>query len=181
MSKLFKLVLALAAIIIAITATQGGYETGKQTTTPVAYSDIIHKYSSENELDPLLVMAVIKTESNFVADAHSGYAGGLMQLTEETALEMSEDMGFTYYDYMDPETNVKIGCYYLKYLIDFYEGNVDTALAAYNGGMGNVYKWLNDPNYSDDGITLKDIPFPETKNYVQRVNTAWEQYKGLEN
>ncbi|MDD6484558.1 MAG: lytic transglycosylase domain-containing protein [Clostridiales bacterium] len=179
MSKLFKLFLALIAAAVAVVAIHGGYQTGRQTTTPVAYSDLIYKYAAKNDLDPCLVMAVIKTESNFIPDAHSGYAGGLMQLTEETALEMSEDMGITYYDYMDPETNVMLGCHYLRYLIDFYGGNTDTALAAYNGGMGNVYTWLNDPAYSDDGKTLKEIPFTETRNYVERVNTAWEQYKGL--
>ena len=79
-------------------------------------------------------------------------------------------------DYMDPETNIMLGCHYLRHLLDVYEVT-DTALAAYNGGMGNVSSWLSDPRYSDDGITLKDIPFPETKNYVVRVNEAWTHYR----
>lgn len=179
MSKIFKIILAALAVVIAVIAVKGGYNAGKQTTLPVAYSNLIYKYSAQNDLDPNLVMAVIKTESNFIPDAHSGYAGGLMQLTEETALEMSQDMGITYYDYMDPETNIKLGCHYLRYLLDFYEENTDTALAAYNGGMGNVYKWLQNPKYSSDGKTLTEIPFTETRNYVERVNTAWEQYKNM--
>ena len=84
-------------------------------------------------------MAVIKVESNFVPEAHSGVAGGLMQLTEETAEWNAKELGITTeYDYMDPETNIRFGCHYLRHLIDVY-GNIDTALAAYNGGMGNVY------------------------------------------
>lgn len=176
MSKLFKLFLALLAVIIAIIAFKTGVNTGQKTIYPVAYSDYICKYASQNKLDPYLVMAVIKTESNFVPDAHSGYAGGLMQLTEETAQWTANDMGIEIHDFMDPETNIKLGCYYLKHLIDIY-GVTNTALAAYNGGMGNVYSWLDNPEYSDDGKILKYIPFTETRNYVTRVNEAWEYYK----
>lgn len=176
MSKIFKLFLVVLAGVIAVIAVKSGYNTGQKTTYPVAYSEYIYKYAGENDLDPYLVMAVIKTESNFVPEAHSGYAGGLMQLTEETAQWNADEMGITYYDYMDPETNIKLGCHYLKHLIDMYEV-VDTALAAYNGGMGNVYSWLSDSQYSDDGKNLKYIPFTETRNYVVRVNEAWTHYK----
>ncbi len=176
MSKILKLCLCLLAIAVAVIALKSGYNTGQQTTYPVAYSELIYKYAHENELDPYLVMAVIKVESNFVPEAHSGYAGGLMQLTEETAQWNADEMGITYFDYMDPETNIKLGCHYLKHLLNTYD-NTDTALAAYNGGMGNVYSWLSDSRYSDDGKTLKEIPFTETKNYVLRVNEAWLHYK----
>ena len=161
---------------MAFLAVKTGYHTGEQVTYPVAYSEYIYKYADEYDLDPYLVMAVIKVESNFVPEAHSNYAGGLMQLTEETAQWNADQMGITYYDYMDPETNIKLGCHYLNHLIEHYD-NLDTALAAYNGGMGNVHEWLSDSRYSDDGKTLKDIPFPETKNYVIKVNDAWTHYK----
>lgn len=91
----------------------------------------------------------------------------------------AKELGITTeYDYMDPETNIRFGCHYLRHLIDVY-GNIDTALAAYNGGMGNVYSWLNDSRYSDDGVTLKYIPFSETRNYVVKVNSSWEHYKEM--
>ncbi|MDY3031112.1 MAG: lytic transglycosylase domain-containing protein [Clostridia bacterium] len=176
MLRLKRAVLAAAAILIALIALITGYNTGQKTTYPVAYSEYIYKYANKNDLDPYLVMAVIKVESNFVPEAHSGYAGGLMQLTEETAQWNADDMGITYFDYMDPETNIMLGCHYLKHLIDTYD-NIDTALAAYNGGMGNVASWLSDSRYSSDGKTLNDIPFPETKNYVVKVNDAWLHYK----
>lgn len=180
MSKIFKAFLALLAIVVAILGAMGGYETSQRVKYPVAYADYIVKYASENNLDPYLVMAVIKVESNFVPEAHSGFAGGLMQLTEETAEWNAEDMNYTAdYDYMDPETNIMFGCHYLRHLIDVY-GNTDTALAAYNGGMGNVQSWLADSRYSDDGVTLKDIPFAETRNYVVKVNSSWEHYKNVE-
>ena len=176
MLRLKRAVLAAAAILIALIALITGYNTGQKTTYPVAYNEYIYKYANKNDLDPYLVMAVIKVESNFVPEAHSGYAGGLMQLTEETAQWNADDMGITYFDYMDPETNIMLGCHYLKHLIDTYD-NIDTALAAYNGGMGNVASWLSDSRYSSDGKTLNDIPFPETKNYVVKVNDAWLHYK----
>ena len=176
MSKLFKVLLALLAIVLAIIGARAGYETATQVKYPVAYADLIVKYSGQNDLDPFLVMGVIKQESNFVPEAHSGFAGGLMQLTEETAEWNANQLGITDYDYMDPETNIKFGCHYLRYLIDKYDGNIDTALAAYNGGMGNVESWLKNPDCSDDGDTLKYIPFGETRHYVRKVNEYWNEY-----
>lgn len=153
--------------------------TSKQILYPVAYEDLIEKYAGENDLESYFVMAVVKTESNFISDAHSGYATGLMQITDETAEWLAGKMKLETdsIDLYDPETNIKLGCYYLRFLIDRYDGNVDTALAAYNAGMGNVAEWLQNPEYSDDGENLKYIPFTETRNYVQRVNSSWEYYR----
>ena len=176
MSKLTRLLLFILAAALAVIACFSGYKVGKHTLYPVAYSDYITKYSHENGLDPFLVMAVIKQESNFVPDASSGYAHGLMQLTPETAEWNANAMELSDYDYMDPETSIKIGCHYLRYLIDRYD-NVDTALAAYNGGMGHVDEWLHDPEYSSNGVTLDYIPFSETRAYVEKVNGYWEQYR----
>ncbi len=180
MSKMFKVFLALLAITVGLLGIIGGCETSQRVKYPVAYSDIIVKHARENNLDPFLVMAVVKVESNFVPEAHSDYAGGLMQLTPDTAKWIAADMNYNQeYHYMDPNTNIKFGCYYLKHLIDIYH-NIDTALAAYNGGMGSVNEWLKNPDYSDDGITLKYIPYPETENYVKKVNDSWEYYKKLQ-
>lgn len=178
MSKAAKLLLLALSAALAVTALMTGYDVGKKATYPVAYSDYIVKYARENGLDVFLVMAVIKQESNFVPDAASGYADGLMQLTSETADWNARQMGLYDYDYLDPETNIKIGCHYLKYLIDTYK-NTDTALAAYNGGMGNIDAWLSDSRYSSDGVTLDDIPFSETKAYVEKVNKYWRHYEEL--
>lgn len=179
-SKLFKIFLALLAVVTACIGVKSGYHVGKQASYPVAYSEFITKYAAKNKLDPYLVMAVIKVESNYVPEARSQYAAGLMQLTEETAGWNAEQMDIEDYDYLDPETNIMMGCHYLGYLIDKYR-NIDTALAAYNGGMGNVSKWLSDPDCSDDGETLTYIPFAETRNYVDKVNKYWENYKNMYN
>ncbi len=163
-------------ICMSVIGIKSGLEMSRNIKYPVEYSSYITKYANENDLDPYLVIAVIKQESNFVPDARSSYAGGLMQLTEETAHEYAGKLGLSNYDYMEPETNIRIGCYVLRSLIDKYEV-VDTALAAYNAGMGNVDKWLQNSEYSSDGETLKHIPFPETRHYVAKINDYYVEYK----
>jgi len=154
----------------------------KEAVAPYGYSDYIMEYSEKYDLDPVLVAAVIKTESNFEADAVSSKnAYGLMQITQETAHWAAGKMGiddFTTDRLMDPETNIMIGCWYLHNLFDEFN-NQELALAAYNAGRGNVQKWLNNPEYSDDGITLKKIPFKETESYVKRVGLYYKLYEFL--
>ena len=183
-SKILKMLLVIVALVCGIVGivvgTYEGVETAKRVKYPIAYGDYILQYAGENDLDPFLVMAVIHIESNFVPEAQSHIAYGLMQMTEETAEWTAKDMKMKGdYDITEPETSIKFGCHYLKHLINVY-GNVDTALAAYNAGMGNVDKWLKDPNYSSDGKTLYKIPFPETRSYVKRVNESWEYYKATD-
>lgn len=163
-------------IFLVLTGLRLGKEASIKMRYPVEYSSYIIKYADKNNLDPYLVIGVIKQESNFIADARSPYAGGLMQLTEETADDYAKKMGLKQYNYMDPETNISIGCYLLSELIDKY-GYTDTALAAYNAGMGNVDSWLANPEYSKDGKTLYYIPFSETRHYVQKIHQHVEAYK----
>ena len=134
---------------------------------PVKYIDTIKKYSSEYSLDEHLVMAVIRTESKFNKDAVSHKnAKGLMQLKEDTAkwcvdeFDIASDI-----DLLNPETNIRIGCAYLRYLIDKF-GNVEIAIAAYNAGEGNVSKWLESGSGT---LEMESIPFGETKRYVDLV------------
>ena len=173
------IVLIAAAIFLILIANRCGRNIGEKINEikyPVAYSSYINKYAHENNLDPYLVTALIKQESNFVADARSKYAGGLMQLTEGTADEYAKKLGLEDYNYMNPETNIQIGCFVLSSLIEKYD-NTDTALAAYNAGVGNVDAWLNNPDYSNDGKTLYNIPFSETRHYVKKVNDYIDIYK----
>ncbi len=171
-----------AIIFLVLTGLRIGKEASIKIRYPVEYSNYIVKYAKKNDLDPYLVIGVIKQESNFIADARSPYAGGLMQLTEETAADCAAKMGLDNYNYMDPETNISMGCFFLSELIEKYE-YVDTALAAYNAGMGNVDTWLKNPEYSTDGETLVYIPFPETRHYVQKIHQhidAYKEYKVFE-
>lgn len=147
----------------------------------MTYKDLVELQAEENDIEYSLVLAVIKTESNFVVDAHSGKASGLMQLTDETAewIANKMDIDTDEINLMEPADNIRLGCFYLKYLIDYYNGNEDVALAAYNGGMGNVNKWLDDEKYSSDGETLDYIPFKETREYVEKVRKEQKVYEEI--
>ena len=119
---------------------------------PGAYTEIINTACNRHGVDPALVHALVKVESDFNPYALSSKgAMGLMQLMPETAMNMN--VRNTY----NPHENVDGGVKYLRYLIDRYEGNLALALAAYNAGETSVKKWGTIP------------PFPETQNYVQRI------------
>ncbi|HNU79796.1 MAG TPA: lytic transglycosylase domain-containing protein, partial [Bacillota bacterium] len=77
----------------------------------------------------------------------------------------------------DPETNIMLGSWYIEHLTNYYKGSFELVFAAYNGGRGNVDKWLKDKNLSSDGITLDTIPFSETKNYLEKLRKNYNIYK----
>ncbi len=148
---------------------------------PIKYSDFVDRYSEEYELEKNIIYAVIKAESGFDASdrSHTG-ARGLMQIMPETGEWAAELIGLNGYDseqLYDPETNIHIGCWYLRYLLDMYDNNLSTALAAYNAGLGNVSKWLDDPEYSADGANLDIVPYKETDGYVKKTLEYMEKYE----
>ncbi|MEG2290868.1 MAG: lytic transglycosylase domain-containing protein [Clostridium sp.] len=149
---------------------------------PYKYSEYINSFSEEYNIDPLLVLSVIKTESNFDENAISNRdAKGLMQIMDKTGEWAAEEIGINYFlpnMLFNPEINIRIGCWYLANLeTEFID--LDLVIAAYNGGSGNVNKWLGDTTYSKDGKKLDYIPFKETKKYVDKVNTNYNIYKYL--
>jgi Soluble lytic murein transglycosylase and related regulatory proteins (some contain LysM/invasin domains) len=153
---------------------------------PKKYDAYISKYSSEYGLDPYLVRAMINVESHYDEDAESHMeAKGLMQITPSTGRWVADKLKIkNYNDEMlyDPEVNIKIGCWYLNYLRgEFRDFNSDIVLllAAYNGGISNVKRWLKDDSLSKNGDTLNEIPFKETENYVNRVLNDYKIYKWL--
>lgn len=149
---------------------------------PIQYQEYVERYSDEYSLDKNLVYAVIKVESNFDADAVSVVgAKGLMQLMDKTAEECNAKGKFGYQlpsDLFVAECNIRLGCYYISHLIDVY-GDAEMAIIAYNGGTGNVRKWLDDPELSDGKGGLKEIPYEETRKYVKRVFKTFEIYNSL--
>ena len=104
-----------------------------------------------------------------------------MQLLPDTFKWLTDDVLFEHMEVgmlYDPETNIRYGTYYLSFLYDRY-GSWDLVLAAYNGGPGNVDKWLENSDYADGEGGLKKIPFKETRQFVRRVNQAWKKYDTL--
>lgn len=148
---------------------------------PVKYVGIIEKYSKEYGVDSHLIYAVIHTESRFDPEAQSpAGAVGLMQVTDETGQFIAKKLEITDFqveDLKDPETNIKMGAYYLSYLQTMFERE-ETILAAYNAGPNKVKTWLLDPAYAT-GDVLTNIPFKETKDYVDRVLLREKIYKIL--
>lgn len=136
-------------------------------------------YSKEYGIDDSLVYSVIKVESKFNKKAVSKRnAKGLMQISEITQNWAQEELGLENIDIFDPETNIKIGCWYLNKLFKEFN-DLDLVITAYNGGSGNVTKWLKNDAYSRDGNKLHEIPFEETKNYLEKVKENYRVYKAL--
>ena len=149
---------------------------------PIKYSDIVKKHSENYKIDDALVYAVIKTESGFVYNARSHKdAYGLMQITEDTMNWLNEqnEEKISVEDLYEPEENIKLGVMLLKMNLDYFNGDLQTALAAYNAGRSKVAGWLKDSRFSDDGLTLKNIPYSETEDYVKRVTNNYNEYKNL--
>lgn len=180
--KLWKKILMLiVALLVLVNALFFGAIYYGGNNYPINYIEEIQKYSDEYGVDPKVVLAIMRVESNFKSDATSKVnAKGLMQILPDTAKHIAKLMqvDVNSLDLNDPETNIKIGTYYIKYLTQNFS-NMDTVYAAYNGGIGSVNTWLKDAKYSNDGVTLYNIPSSETKHYVYKVNKALKAYEIL--
>jgi soluble lytic murein transglycosylase len=155
----------------------------KEKFFPYKYQEYVDMYSKEYNLDPLFVLSVMKTESKFDDNAHSHKnAVGLMQITVETGEWAANEMGYTTFskdDLYDEQYNIRMGCWYLRWLGDMFNNDRDLMVAAYNAGPTNVQNWLKDKNYSSNGKNIEYIPFGETKKYVDKVNTYYSVYEYL--
>lgn len=150
---------------------------------PIKYADLVTKYSEKYNLDTYLVFSIIRIESKFnpQATSHKG-ARGLMQIIDQTGAWAAKEIGIENYHsdrLYEPEINIQIGCWYIRKLINQYKDNLETSLAAYNAGSGNVSKWLGNEKYSDDAEKLNFIPFKETREYVEKVMKSQKCYERL--
>ncbi|MCL2227357.1 MAG: lytic transglycosylase domain-containing protein [Oscillospiraceae bacterium] len=165
-------VVCLFALICLLLAFFGGVALVNRYF-PLRYIDVVNEYARTHDLEPELILAVIHAESRFNSDAISRVgASGLMQIMENTAYWLAPQIGLDGFNYeaqiFCPEINIRMGTFYLNMLINRFN-DLDAAIAAYNAGSGNVGRWLSNPDYSSDGVTLDHIPFPETRNFVERV------------
>jgi soluble lytic murein transglycosylase len=173
--KLIIVVVMIAAILV------GARYVIKESFFPYKYQEYVDAYSTEYNLDPLFVLAVIKTESKFDEDAKSHKnAVGLMQITVQTAEWAAKEMGYSTFskeDLYDEKYNIRMGCWYLRRLNDTFDGDFDLTVAAYNAGPTNVQSWLQNEKYSTNGKSIDYIPFGETKKYVDKVNVYYHIYE----
>jgi soluble lytic murein transglycosylase len=155
----------------------------RELTLPLQHEDIIRQQAREKRLDPALIAGVIYAESHF-RDGQTSSAGaqGLMQLTIATAHYIARKSGgvdFVDGDLGTPQVNIAYGAYYLRYLLDRYGGNETLALAAYNGGEGNVDRWIEQAQQTGRPLTIGAIPYGETRAYVARVEGAQREYRRI--
>lgn len=176
---------ALAALVVLLLAvgilvTTFGRTQIEEMEYPRRYEEYVTYYADKYELDPLVLYAFIRTESNFNPEAESSAgARGLMQITEITfdwiksRIAPSETLNFD--DLYDPETNIRFGSYYVAYCLLEY-GDLATAAAAYHSGLGTVGELLANPDYSSDGRTLDEFPYPQMRRYVHKITTSYARY-----
>jgi soluble lytic murein transglycosylase len=174
--RLGALVLVLALAAAGILAAGGTFRhAAREISLPLRYDDIIRQQAKAKNLDPALIAAVIYVESRFIPGRTSpAGAEGLMQITPETARDIARRSGgtqFTVADLDTPQINISYGSYLLRELLDRYDGDVAAALAAYNAGPGNADRW------GGSSLKAQDIPFPETRAYVEKVLRAQEDYR----
>jgi soluble lytic murein transglycosylase len=171
---------ALLAALLASVVIPRLPDAVRELALPLSHEDIIRQQATAKELDPSLLAAVIYAESRFRdATSHAG-ARGLMQITPDTARYIAHLSGGTKFEQGDlstPQINISYGAFYLRYLLKRYGGNTVLALAAYNGGEGNVDRWIVEASVDRRAFVIDKIPFAETREYVTRVLDARQQYR----
>jgi soluble lytic murein transglycosylase len=178
----------LAAVLAAIVVLAVGAKviaplvsgTLKQLTLPLSDASVIRAQAAQKHLDPALVAAVIYAESKFSPRESSAGALGLMQILPETAAFIARRTGgvdFTTQDLATPAINVAYGSWYLRYLLNHYDGAELPAVAAYNAGLGRVDGWVAKAREEGRALAVQNIPYPETRAYVERVLAAQSAYR----
>ena len=171
MKKILYILITLAIICLL------GIRALKTFVYPVKYFDVIKEEAINNNIDPYLILSIIKTESSFKADATSNKnAKEVNNKISGTYIEDESDI-----DIYDVSTNISLGCNYFASLVDRYNGNYYLAICAYNAGLGNVDKWISEGVIPSNLDSYNDtsIPFNETKYYLKKVMTTYKMYKIL--
>jgi soluble lytic murein transglycosylase len=178
--RLTALVAFALVVVVVITLMPLARRAVNDLSLPLAWAPTIRQQAAEKHLDPALVAAVIYAETKFDPRNSSAGAEGPMQLLPSTALDLAHRSGATTFhtsDLNNPTVNIAYGCYYLRDLINTFHGDVTLAIAAYNGGVTNVERWLAEARSDHHRFRIADIPFPETRDYVERVLGARIDYR----
>jgi peptidoglycan lytic transglycosylase len=171
--------LAAGALAVATGAGPLG-EAVREITLPLRHDDIIRQQAADKDVDAALIAAVIYEESRFRDQTSHAGARGLMQITPDTADFIARRSGgfhFRQEDLATPQINIAYGTWFLRYLLDHYDGHEAPAIAAYNAGLTNVDGWVTkagDPAAFD---VTSHIPFPETRAYVDNVLERRGEYR----
>jgi soluble lytic murein transglycosylase len=175
--RLLALAAAAGVGVFAVVGMPEVKHAAKEITLPLRHEDVIRQQAAAKGLDPALVAGVIYAESHFVDQTSHAGARGLMQITPATAHAIAQSTGgtaFTEADLATPQVNIAYGTWYLRHLLDHYDGDTVASLAAYNGGIGNVDRWRA---ASGGSLAADEIPFAETRAYVDKVLAAQRDYR----
>ncbi|MFA6449253.1 MAG: transglycosylase SLT domain-containing protein, partial [bacterium] len=150
---------------------------------PRLYEDILEAEGAKYQLDPIWLLSLIRQESRFNPLARStSNAMGLMQIIPSTGNWIAEKIGvsrFQLSSLFEPETNIKFGVWYFDYLLKRFSGDYTLAVAAYNGGPGNVSRWLEKYGNNDIDLFIERIPRDETRDYTKKVQHNYFVYSQL--
>ena len=169
-----------ASVAALVTGTGPLDDAVREITLPLRHEDIIRQQASDKNVDAALIAAVIYEESRFRDQTSHAGARGLMQITPATADFIARRSGgirFKQEDLATPQINIAYGTWFLRYLIDHYDGNESLAVAAYNAGQTNVDRWVDGAGGLGEFDTARHIPFPETRAYVQNVADRRKEYR----
>ena len=167
-------VVAIAAAVLIFDQIVGVEKVVDEVTVPLRHEDIIRQQAERFDLDPALIAAIINQESGFSDETSHAGARGRMQITPATADTIETLSGgetFVYEDLADPDLNIRYGTFYLRHLLDRFDGSEIAALAAYNGGPENASEW------GGADLEVDAIPFPETRAYVEEVLDERDNYR----
>lgn len=152
----------------------------QELTLPLRYDDVIRQQAEDKDLDAALIAAMIYQESRFRQQTSPVGAEGLMQIMPDTARYIARRSGGTQFelrDLGDPQINIAYGSWYLRYLLERYDGDEVLAIAAYNAGMTNVDAWVVRAGGPNAFQAARDVPFGETRAYVAGVLERREEYR----
>ncbi len=181
------ILIPLVLLIVSTVMNSGATKEFTKSLYPIKYESYVEKAAKEYNVDICLVYGVIRNESNFNPDVVSNAGAiGLMQIMPDTFTwlqnyrENFEPKKILDSDKLyDPKINIDYGTYYLRYLLDKYDGDRSLVICAYNAGYGNVDSWIEDGTIPNGNVSPSDVPFSETSNYLAKVTESAEMYREL--
>ena len=148
-----------------------------QALFPIPFEESIFKWSKQRQINPLLVTSLIRQESRFEPEIESSAGAlGLMQVMPGTGQWIAQQTKQPSYSLTNPEDNINFGTFYLDYTHRRYNNNSMLAIASYNAGPNNVAKWVSRYGLKDPDVFVEQIPFRETKGYVESVFENYWNY-----